>query len=361
MEPRPIHGGDVWQLCGGDVESLSRFVTADVNDSWYPPAPAVTEALHRALDYINCSPDPWNDSLRQYIASHFRIPFESTFLDAGSSPLHEKILRGIAKHGGNIVLPNPTYTQYAAIADALNVEVRQAQLKHPDFRINCGELLRCVNKHTCAVVLVNPSNPTGEAWPSDKVLALSDSLPEDVVLLVDETYIDYAEDCSVLRHVPSRANLGVTRSFSKGFALAGLRLGFALLGPGVCAVVRTLIETPWRINLLADVAGRVALANAAYVRARIAETVALREDFRAQIASIDGLIPLPSDTNFFMVCLSRRGLSGLDLVNALVGDGVLVRFLPGLSQTGYDYIRISTRSATENGKVFTALYSCLRE
>jgi histidinol-phosphate/aromatic aminotransferase/cobyric acid decarboxylase-like protein len=335
-------------------------VPADVNDPWYPPAPAVIEALHRALDYISFSPDPWNDSLREYISSHYGIPFDATFLDAGSSPLHERILRGIARPGGNIVLPNPTYTQYAAIADALNIEVRQAQLKCPNFKINTEEILRCVNKNTCAVVLVNPNNPTGEAWPANDVLALSDSLPEDVVLLVDETYIDYSEDCSVLGYVPSRANLGVTRSFSKGFALAGLRLGFALLGPRVCAVVRTMIETPWRINLLADVAGRIALANTAYVRARIAETVALREDLLAQIASIDGLMPLPTDTNFFMVCLSGRRRSGLDLVNALVSDGVLVRFLPDLSQTGYDYLRISTRSATENRKVFTALCNSLK-
>jgi histidinol-phosphate aminotransferase len=357
MYNRPTHGGSAWTIVSGDLEGLKNVVAADVADAWYPPAPEVTEGLREALKYIQWAPDTWGDGLRDYIAAHYQLPNDAIVVDAGSSPLIYRAISAVLDYGDDVIQISPTYSEYEAIAEHNGAQVRQlCLLPEEGFRCDVDRLLSKVDGKTKAVVLCNPNNPTGRALPREDILRLVRALPEQVALIVDEVYIDYAPDCSVLPDVVTSPSLCVIRSFSKSHALAGLRVGFAAAGEAIGRALRKAGEVPWRVSLLADVGARLALRHHGYVKDRIAETIRLREDLRRALALLEGLRPLPSQTNFFLVRLREGGLSSQDLAHRLREEGVLIKAVaPWLRDSDSGFIRITTKSPEDNKRTFDAM------
>lgn len=363
MENRPVHGGAVWSIVDDDIKNLGNFVAADVADAWYPPAPDVIKNLHEALKYVQWAPDTWGDRLREEIASHLTMSHDAVVVDAGSSPLIERMLRAVLKPKDSIIIVAPTYSEYEAIAVRCGADVSRLPLL-PAMGLRCevDQLLSLLDGTTRAVVLCNPNNPTGQAIARKDLVRLAESLPDRVALLVDEVYGDYAPDCSVLRDAATHPFLAVIRSFSKTHALAGLRVGFATVGYEMVRILRMAGEVPWRVSLLADIAARRALKNFEYVQERIAETVMLRDDLQKGVSLIKGCQVVPSQTNFFLVQIRGTGLQTQHLANLLKAKGILIKAVaPWLGEEDSGFIRITTRSANDNYRTLEALQSVIRQ
>jgi histidinol-phosphate/aromatic aminotransferase/cobyric acid decarboxylase-like protein len=361
MANRPIHGGSSWEVVHGRVSELNQLVTADVCDAWYPPAPEVIDGLREALNYIHYAPETWGDELRSVVANHYSLPFESVFVDAGSSPLIHRLLTNVAKRDGNVVLVSPSYSEYQAILERFQTEIRFDALRlDQGLRVDVDRLLTTVDKNTTAVVLCNPNNPTGGVVSRSEILRLAESVPEHVSIIIDEVYVEYTPHASVLQDVVTHPSLCVIRSFSKTHALAGLRAGFAATG----AVRREAFEfdeLPWRIGLLSDVAVRLSLQHESYIRSRIDETRLMRDDLQKRISAIDGYQAFESQTNFFMVHLANVKLSPALIAQELKTRGVLVKEVqsfPGSQPS--QFVRVTTRSVPENDRLVEAFKSVAR-
>src|SRR5579885_190785 len=117
MSNRPLHGGAAWDLVRDQIQDLKTIVPADVADAWYPPAPEVVDGLHAALAYIQWAPATWADGLSNYLPAHYGLPPESILVDAGSSPLIDRIMASVIEPNKEVVLVSPTYAEYLAVAE----------------------------------------------------------------------------------------------------------------------------------------------------------------------------------------------------------------------------------------------------
>jgi len=354
--PAAIHGGSQWRFIGPDPGQMGELVLADVNDAWYPPAPPAVEAMRRALDRIQHTPEVHGECLRRLVAEHLGQPEERILLGAGASPLLQRLILRACARGGPMLVPAPEYSEYQRVAAAAGAPVFRCVLDHETgLRIDPDRLAACAAACNAAVVVVsNPSNPAGQVMTPDAVECLLKQLPPSCLLLVDEAYIDHAPGASMLGRVPGQPKLAVVRSLSKGPALAGLRAGFAAVGsawPGP----RSDIQQPWQLSLLAQAAFMPALAAEDYVVGRVAETHSLRDRLRRDLAAVPGLRLLPTEVHFFLVELEPGLPPAETLVGRLARRKVLVRDgTPFGTPLGPRWLRVTARSQAENQRLVAA-------
>ena len=354
---RPHHGGLAWEHVDRSIRDLGHSVPADVNDVPFPPSPAVLSALMEALAFIQWAPETWGDGLQAAIARAHDLAVESVAIDAGSSPLIDRALRLAVRGPGEVILLAPTYSEYEAAvhrqgADTVNLGLR------PEFGFvaSTEQIASRLSDKTRAIVLCNPNNPTGTALDHAALVSLLELVPRRVSIIVDEVYADFAGDVSVVDQVCRFPNLCVVRSFSKGYALAGLRVGFAVLGDEFLQNWYDEGEIPWRIGLLADVAAKAALESKDYYERQIGSLLAERDKLQSRVEREVGCSTWPSRTHFFM--LQPPGDGSVDSwLRRLADPAVLIKTVRWEGQSNSrPFFRVTTRSPAENERILKALH-----
>jgi histidinol-phosphate aminotransferase len=183
-----------------------------------------------------------------------------------------------------------------------------------------------VTDRTRVMFLCNPNNPTGTAVGDDALRRLVDAVPESVLVVIDEAYREYVDDAvpDALRLFGDRPNVAVTRTFSKAYALAGLRVGYCVAAPEVVTAVRKC-QVPFSVSGLAQASAIAALGDAEEVTRRAKLTVAERERVRSALLDAGYDVP-PSQANFVWLVLGERSVP---LAEACLAEQVIVRPLPG--------------------------------
>jgi histidinol-phosphate/aromatic aminotransferase/cobyric acid decarboxylase-like protein len=345
MTMRAIHGGALWQPRIRVTRDYDAIVTADVNDAWYPPAPRVLETIAEWTPRVQHSPDASGQLLLDAIARKENIPVESIRLGAGSSDLLHHIISSSAAGGDEVLTLNPTYSEYRRIALLAGSSVRTLDPAHLD------------RSKPRLIVLCNPNNPNGRVLAREEILRIARAVPRHTYVLVDEAYIDFAPAESVITDAPEIENLAVVRTFSKAFALAGLRVGYAAMGERVRALFDRRGRPPWPVGLLGLRAAQTAIEEYCYVQQRVIEFASLKA------ALIEGLgVPvLPSVTHFFLVDLESTRHTAADVRDRMAERGVYLRDLTGFTERGLDrYLRISTQSPPDNHRIVRAFEEVLR-
>ena len=258
---------------------------------------------------------------------------EALFLAARASVPGEKAL-----------VLEPTFSEYGAAARAAGLEPVRRVVRHPEdeFRPDLGSL-EVVGSPL--VFLCNPNNPTGEALSRDEVLAFAERVRgSGGILVVDEAFADFAPGESVVADAGDA--LYVARSFTKFFAIPGLRLGCL-----VCGDPHRLqtFQPSWSVNAVAAAAGVAAVRDGEFVRASVARTREMRDALFAMLEDLPGLTPFAGAANFLLV----RGPEGL--AARLAARGVLVRGCEPFMGLGPEYFRVAVRGAEENGRLVAAL------
>ena len=180
--------------------------------------------------------------------------------------------------------------------------------------------------------------------------------PQDCFVLIDEAYIDFAPEESLLRDAPEIKNLAVVRTFSKAFAMAGLRVGYTAMGQRIRTRFDQRGRPPWPVGLLGLRAAEVALEESCYVQQRIAETIALKNALVAQI----GLPVLPSVSHYFLIDLQGTKVGAKELLARLAEQGIFLRDLCGFTRRDLNrFVRITTQSAAGNARIAAVLNQVL--
>ena len=209
----------------GEQPRGGAFVKLNTNENPYPPSPRVAEAITAALgDRLRRYPDPLGTAFRETAARHHGVSPDMVLPGNGSDDLLTILTRAFAGAGRLVVAPTPSYILYRTLA-----EFQDARLVEVPFRPT-GRSTRQAFADPGArlTFLANPNSPSGTCLTPDEVAAIAGRL--DGPLVVDEAYADFAEtDCVGL--IRDHPNVIVTRSFSKGYSLAGLRLGYLVAGP----------------------------------------------------------------------------------------------------------------------------------
>ena len=295
-----------------------RWIKLNTNENPYPPSPRVREAILQELgadgENLRKYPDPGSRLMRETAAGLYGFPVEWVITANGSDELLNNLIRACADAGEEIGYVHPSYSYYATLAEIQGAKVRTFGLTD-EFRIKefparyDGKLF----------FLTTPNAPLGFAFP----LTYIDELARRCtgVLVIDEAYVDFAE-FSALELVKKYANVVVTRTFSKSYSLAGMRLGLAVARPEIVAALDK-IRDHYHLDRLALVAATAALQDQAYLRAATAKIRATRARFVAGLAEL-GYDVIPSQANF--VFAAPPDGNGKRIYEALYARRILVRY-----------------------------------
>jgi len=350
MKPAADHGGAFFEAIGVDLTALKRadgIVSADVLDAWFDPAPGVLELLREHLPFLlRTSPPNHAEGFVAEIAARRGLPVESILPGAGSSSLLFHCLPRLLPESVRAVVLSPMYSEYQHIiqtlleGEAIPHDLHEAN----GFRIDGGRLLHQVlSSRPHALLLVNPNNPTGVLWPKAQLLGLLDRAPADMLAVVDETYIEYADASeSIEAEAARRPNLLLVKSMSKVYALSGVRAAYAVTHPSRAAQLRRWLP-PWPVGLLAQAAAMEALRDPGYYATRYAETRRLREEIAAELSVNAGVRVYSSHSNFLLLETSRAAA----LAQHLRLAGIYVREFPSGPLAGR-FLRIAVKSETQN-------------
>ncbi|MGB5286189.1 MAG: histidinol-phosphate transaminase [Polyangiales bacterium] len=334
---------------------LEDIVKLASNENPYGPSPKAVEALSSETLRLERYPDPRGHDLREALAAHHGVPSEQLCLGNGSNELIDLICRVFASRGEHAVFGHPSFPCYriAAIAQELSftaVPLREA------LHWNVDDLLAAVTPETKLLFVSNPNNPTGSYIPKAELERLLRSLPERVLALVDEAYVEYAdaEDFSPATDLrDTRERLGILRTFSKAYGLAALRVGYVIGTPELVNHLNRL-RAPFNVGTLGQLAAKAALGDQAHLRAAVEATVRDRHELIDALLAA-GLRVAPSQANFVLLDVVKPGRA---VYEALLGEGVIVRPMPAPLQS---WIRITVGKPEENARFLHSLARVLRE
>ncbi len=346
---------------GHDLVSLRRrFAEAQLvelgsNENPYGASPRARQAIIDALAGIHIYPDPLGGELKRALAARHGIETSRILLGNGSHELLMQFAQVFTGPGDEVVASKFGFAVYALAAQAAGATLHPAAAFPRDHAMPRGHdlaaLRAAVGPRTKLVYLANPNNPTGTWYSAAEFEAFLSGLPSDVIVVVDEAYAEFADApdyASALPLVARFPNLVVTRTFSKAFALAGLRIGFAVADKGLIAVMERVRES-FNVNALGLVAAEVALADSAHLQESVAannlERTALRDALQAR-----GLKVSPSQTNFLLV---EFGADAARVEAELVSRGVVLRPMGGYGLG--ECLRITVGKPAENARLLAAL------
>ena len=329
----------------GEQPRGQRFIKLNTNESPYPPAPEVVEALKRYdTDRLRLYPDPTSLGLRQAIADYYGLSVAEVFVGNGSDEILAMAFQAFfepdpdgAEPNQAIVFPDVTYSFYPVYARMYDIPYRTVMLRD-DFTLP----LDACKTPSAGLVLANPNAPTGIAISSADLTELAEANP-DRLILVDEAYVDFGAETAVPL-LASHDNLLVIQTCSKSRSLAGMRLGFAMGAPALIEALERIRDSfnSYTLDSLAQTAGTAAFQAAGWFEETRARIVRTRGKMAAELAAL-GFEVLPSAANFLFVRHPER--SGRALYDQLRQAGILVRHfnLPRIA----DHLRITVGTDDE--------------
>lgn len=330
---------------GFQPPDIASWIKLNTNENPYPPSPKVREAILGELGNdgatLRTYPSASSELLRQAAAELYGFDPSWIIMANGSDEVLNNLIRACAGEGDEIGYVHPSYSYYATLAEIQGARVRTFGLTD-DFRID-GFPERYEGK---LFFLTTPNSPLGFAFPRAYVEELATRC--NGLLVVDEAYADFAGE-NALDLVKKYDNVVVTRTLSKSYALAGMRLGLAIARPGIIAALDK-IRDHYNLDRLAQAACIAALQDQPYFREQRDKVVATRESFSSELRNL-GYSVLPSQGNFVFAAPGDR--NGKRVYDGLYSRRILVRhFSDPLLSHG---LRISIGTSHEMQQTLNAI------
>jgi histidinol-phosphate aminotransferase len=313
-----------------------------------PPEKAVA-ALAKALKQIHRYPDGTAAGLKGKLAQRWDLSPEHIIMGNGSNEIFELTARTFLQKGDEVLLPAPTFAYYRIVGQAQGARCVSVPLK--DFKIDLSKVAKKISPKTKLVFLSNPNNPTGTIFTSSELEKFLQQLPSSMIVVVDEAYGEYVTAADYPRAQEYQSGKGLiitTRTFSKFYGLAGLRIGYGIARPELIGQLEK-VRQPFSVNLLAQMAAEAALADEEHA----AKTASLNETGKRYLygeLSRLGLTFVPSEANFVLV---HCGPSASRVMEGLLQQGIVVRGMAGYGLV--EYIRVSIGLSEENKRFIKAL------
>lgn len=337
---------------------ISNIIKLASNENPFGPSPMAVAAASAVLDDLSRYPEGNAWLLAGELAAKHQLERACITLGNGSNDVLDVIARVFLTADHEAVFSQYAFAVYPIVVQAIGAKARIAAAHDGSNGPAYGHDLEAMNKlvgpDTRLVFIANPNNPTGTWLESDALEAFVASLPAHVIVVVDEAYFEYVDKASYpdtsswLSRFP---NLIVTRTFSKAYGLAGLRVGYALSHPDIADLLNR-VRQPFNVNSIAQVAAVAALGDDKYLQ----QSIRRNRDGMEQLVSGFRKLGLPyieSAGNFVAV---ETGL-GMERYEALLQKGIIVR--PVANYAMPDHLRVTVGRADENARLLAALEQVL--
>lgn len=329
----------------GIEEGWTRLAS---NENPLPPSEAVLSHIMDALFDLNRYPGGEGE-LKSALGGLYGLAPDHFVLGDGSDELIEMVLRAM-KHGekNGVIVSEPSFPFYAIAAAIYDYEVKKVPVV--DMRVDLASIRQAVDRNTRVIFLNNPLNPTGTVFDDESCRAFLRDLPPEVLVVLDEAYAEFSESPQFPRafsYVDDHPVL-VLRTFSKAYALAGLRIGY---GVGEASLISYLERTrqPFSVNVLALIGAHAALIDTGYLQKVLANNRKGKDFLYSSLKSLS-LEYVPTEANFI---LFRFGNQAEAAVKRLFEEKILVRWMGAYKLP--DYIRVSVGRPDENIRFIEAL------
>ncbi len=332
---------------------LKSVIKLASNENPFGPSPKVLKAIAVAAKEINRYPDGGCFELRQVIAKRLKVGPDQLVFGCGSDEVIVLALRAFVNEGDEVIMAKPSFLVYSIGSKMAGARLVEVPLQ--GLRYDLVAMKKAVTAKTKIIFIGNPDNPSGQYPTRPEIEAFLKGLPQDVLVFFDEAYyefVDAKDYTDTLALLKSRRNIIVTRTFSKLFGLAGLRIGYGIADPEVADLMNRARE-PFNVTSIAQAAAIAALKDEAYYK-KILKVLKRERDVVCAGLEAIGLVYSKGATNFIQVRVPR---SSRDVALELLKKGVIVR---DMSAWGLeDYIRVTIGTSAENKRFLKALSDVL--
>lgn len=322
------------------------------NENPLGASPKAVAAMQAALPEVGRYPDGNGFELKAALSRKHGVPQDRIVLGNGSNDVLEMAARAFLAPGASAVYSQHAFAVYPLATKATGAEGIEVPAR--EFGHDLDAMASAIRADTRIVFMANPNNPTGTWIAPEAVLAFLRKVPADVLVVLDEAYNEYLEPalrCDSARWLEQFPNLVISRTFSKAYGLAGLRVGYALVRPEVADLMNR-VRQPFNVSHLAQVAAVAALADQEFVQ----KSYALNRDGMRQLTDAFqglGLPWIPSHANF----VSFRVGDGAGVFQGLLRQGVIVRPIGAYGMP--EHLRVSIGTQAENQRFLSVLESVL--
>lgn len=330
-----------------------------------PPERLGDYIVEAARDMENY-PDDSCSELKEAISSRYGVPSHNIMVGAGSAELIRLFPEVFVRPGDRVIMPRPTFSEYGFACRLMGAELVDLPLPEDDsFRLDIGSMIEEMVPGTRAVYVCNPNNPTARMLSRKEVLELvSEASRRDIMIFLDETLLELSErdkDVSIIGEIEGNDNLFIIRSFTKSFAMPGIRVGY---GFGSREVIRYMdsARLSWNLGTLEQrVATRLMSDEQAHVRRAVGMLVDEKERMRSEIARItEASVALP-DSYFFFHPLGELGVTSPQFQEAMLRHDVLVRDCSSFGPPCHGYSRFCVKTRNKDDEFLGALRLVVEE
>ena len=344
---------------GKPIEELERelgifgSIKLASNENPMGPSPKAMQAITENLQKIHRYPDANAYYLREKLAGRFGLPMDRITVGNGSDELIELVLHAFLFRGQEVIIPLPAFLLYKTFAQSFDGKAISVPLS--GLTVDLPGMLKAVSPKTKVVIINNPHNPTGSAITGEQLSDFLNALPPDVVVVLDEAYIEFTTDPKVLsglEFLDSHPRLVVLRTFSKLYGLAGLRIGYGFASEMVTQNINR-VRPPFNVNSLAQIGALGALDDDEFVERTLA---VIREGLLFLYEQVNRLRLeyVPTQANFFLI---KTPLGARETYKRMLKEGVIIRSMESYGLP--DYIRINVGLPEENVRFINTLEKVL--
>lgn len=332
---------------------ISDVVKLASNENPLGPSPRAIEAVQRALANVHRYPDGASFALRSKLVEKLGVAPEQLVFGCGADELLELVAKSFLGPGDEAVFAWPSFAMYPIVTKGMGATPVPVPLD-ADLVHDLDAMAAAITERTRVVMVCNPNNPTGTSVGAAAFDRFAASLPDDVVLLIDEAYVDFARRADfpdALGWVARRPGTVTVRTFSKIAGLAGLRVGYAVADRELAGYLERA-RHPFNVNLLAEAAAVAALDDHEHLDRTVRQNTEGLGYLRRELGAL-GIETWPSEANFVLA------KPGAGTYERLLREGVIVRPLVGFGMP--DHVRITVGRPEENERLVKALRRLVEE
>lgn len=345
----PYQGGKPIEELAREVGLLPEsIVKLASNENPLGISPNAQAAIEEAVLDVSLYPDGNAYALRQALAAHYQVKPDQLVFGNGSNDVLELIARAFLTQADEVIYSQHAFAVYPLVTQAIGAT--GVVVPAVDYGHDLHGFLNAITPKTKLIFIANPNNPTGTLLEKDEVLAFLKAVPDHVIVVLDEAYDEYlpeAQKSDGIQWLEQFENLIISRTFSKAYGLAGLRVGYGIASDEVVDLLNR-VRQPFNVNNIAQAAAIASLADVDFV----AKSYALNQAGKVQISqglAELGLTFIPSSGNF----VSFQVTDAMKVNQQLLEQGVIVR--PVSNYDLPDFLRVSIGLFDQNVKFLTAL------
>lgn len=337
---------------------ITNSIKLASNENPWGPSPKVIRALRAELSQLHRYPDGSCYYLVQALAEKLGIAPGEIVMGNGSNEIIEFLVKAFVQEGDEVITSHPSFLMYQKIVQVRGGINHVAPLR--DMRHDLVGIKKLVSEKTRLIFIDNPNNPTGTAIPPVDLYRFLSDIPESVIVVLDEAYVDFMDKklqvdfYSLIRNVEGRCPVVFLRTFSKAYGLSGLRVGYGMMAREIAECLHK-VRQPFNINQMAQVGALAALKDEEYYQLTLDRTAKARAYLSREVDRL-GCRSYPTETNFFLIDV--RGNAD-KLYQAMLHQGVIVRSMSAYGFT--NFIRVTFGTEEENKRFVKSLADCLGE